>query len=124
MTGEHTNHSLACPEDSHATCGNCGLEWCDMHDPCPAAMCPVCNGRGYTTAAWGEADRPKTFIVRSVETVTVTTEVSAVTLDAARRAWWDARQGWIEDHAGEIDEKREVRSITVFAETAAETLDP
>ena len=31
------------------TCGNCHNSWDESLDPCPSALCPVCNGRGYST---------------------------------------------------------------------------
>lgn len=33
-----------------ATCGTCDRSWCVRCDPGPAALCPWCNGRGYSTA--------------------------------------------------------------------------
>lgn len=33
-----------------ATCGGCGLVWCDACDPTPGAQCHACNGRGRTLA--------------------------------------------------------------------------
>lgn len=35
------------------TCGNCGLVWCNKHDPAHGPLCPKCHGRGYTTAPVG-----------------------------------------------------------------------
>lgn len=32
------------------TCGIKGHSWCERCDPGPAALCPICHGRGYTTA--------------------------------------------------------------------------
>jgi len=34
---------------SAATCGNCHRRWCHVCDPGPAALCPFCHGRGYST---------------------------------------------------------------------------
>ena len=34
-----------------ATCGSCGLSWCDRCDPVAvSAGCHYCSGRGYSTA--------------------------------------------------------------------------
>lgn len=44
------------PEAGHdcakeaATCGKCHRSWCSRCDPGPSALCPWCNGRGYSTA--------------------------------------------------------------------------
>ena len=32
------------------TCGTCGNSWCAACDPCPAALCHWCHGRGHSTA--------------------------------------------------------------------------
>jgi hypothetical protein len=39
--------------DHKVTCGNCGREWCERCDPAPAALCPWCHGRGYSTHPLG-----------------------------------------------------------------------
>lgn len=44
----YTNGEEMQPEK--ATCGACGLSWCDRCDPAPSAMCHYCHGRGYSTA--------------------------------------------------------------------------
>ncbi len=31
-------------------CGGCHRGWCERCDPGPAALCPFCHGRGYSTA--------------------------------------------------------------------------
>lgn len=31
-------------------CGIRGHAWCERCDPAPAALCPFCHGRGYSTA--------------------------------------------------------------------------
>lgn len=35
-------------EDHMATCGACGLSWCEACDPTPSALCHRCHGRGYS----------------------------------------------------------------------------
>ena len=42
----------SCNHRDDATCLRCGLDWCFECDPGPAASCPVCHGRGYSTATW------------------------------------------------------------------------
>lgn len=42
----------SCDHRDNATCLRCGLDWCHECDPGPAALCPVCHGRGYSTATW------------------------------------------------------------------------
>ncbi len=32
------------------TDGQCHRSWCERCDPAPSALCPWCNGRGYSTA--------------------------------------------------------------------------
>ena len=55
--GEVTGHACGGLDDDgqpikpeKVTCGNCGAEWCERCDPFPSAMCPVCNGYGYSKA--------------------------------------------------------------------------
>lgn len=47
-----TTDTLECGHTARSvvTCGACGLKWCEGCDPAPSALCPRCNGRGYTTA--------------------------------------------------------------------------
>ncbi len=42
-----------------ATCGRCGRSWCFNCDPCPAALCHWCHGRGYSTAPIIDAARDR-----------------------------------------------------------------
>lgn len=39
-----------CSHNDEAMCLTCGLGWCFTCDPAPSGMCPVCHGRGYSTA--------------------------------------------------------------------------
>jgi hypothetical protein len=47
MTCQHGSRGIA-------TCGRCHSQWCADCDPCPAALCHTCHGRGYSTAPRGE----------------------------------------------------------------------
>jgi hypothetical protein len=47
----YTNGDDMTPEE--ATCGACGLSWCNRCDPAPSAMCHYCHGLGYSTAPLG-----------------------------------------------------------------------
>lgn len=81
VAGHHGGH---CPDTEQVTCGNCGLQWCGKHDPCPSALCPACNGRGYTTAPWvAGIDAPHEYRIEVEEVVKRTYTVNAVSADYA-----------------------------------------
>lgn len=48
----HLSQMATCDHRDNATCLRCGLDWCYECDPGPSSQCPVCNGRGYSTATW------------------------------------------------------------------------
>lgn len=48
-----------CSDPERVTCGNCERSWCERCDPAPSALCPWCNGRGYSTAQLKASDFPE-----------------------------------------------------------------
>lgn len=45
-------------------CGIKGHAWCERCDPAPSALCPICHGRGSTTAPVPPRQARKEFYAR------------------------------------------------------------